>query len=195
MGHRLGRRHPTLHLEWVSRVSGLLAGAVVACWCHRWEIGPQLAPPVRAGCLRAPSKLSLLPCPASWTSPMPMPSLMRSSMRWVLRRWSRGACGGLTGRRGRGPQPQGAVPIVRRSEVLEVHPAERQDDRAAVLRVGPGDRISCADAGWPQRCRHQWCAVRRACPVTEPRPQPAALWSARSPPPSRPWPSIPAACN
>ena len=37
--------------------------------------------------------------------------------------------------------------------------------------------------------------VRRACPVTERCAQPAALWSARSPPASRPSPSIPAPCN
>ena len=70
----------------------------MASCCHRWDIGPATCTAGEAGCLRAPNKLSLLPCP-SWTSPMPMPSQMRSSMRWVARRWSRGACGGLTGRR------------------------------------------------------------------------------------------------
>ena len=53
---------------------------------------------------------------------------------------------------------------------LKFHPAERQDDRAAVLRVGPGDRISCADAGWavavprPVACGPQSVSSYRAMP-------------------------------
>jgi hypothetical protein len=78
---------------------------------------------------------------------------------------------------------------------LKFHPANgRTTERPFSGSVQVTGSVARMPVG-PQRCRHQWHAVRRACPVTERCPQPAALWSARSPPSSRLSPSIPAACN